>query len=171
MEAISLMIHVVAAAILVGPQVLMFYAVTPATWLIGEERLKRDVVKVVASRFAKLAIGSLVILLVTGLYQYYSIVPEAIQEDIFAYRFGEIFVLKMTLVTVLLALIVVHGAVLARRIGRMSDEVIAGRGDTGALESARMQTLLFSGIMVIVSLAILMLGAVLGHHEFVYIAK
>lgn len=168
MNTLSLMIHVLAATILVGPQVLMFYAVTPATWMVEDERLKRDLVRVVAGRFAKLAGVAIVLLIATGLYQFYSVVPEAIQGDLNGYRFGMLFMLKMTLVVILLVLIVVHGVVIGRRIGRLADEVIAGTGDPAALESARRSSFAFSTMMLIVSISILLLGVALGYHDFSY---
>lgn len=169
MDTLSLIIHVTAAAVLVGPQFLMFYAVTPATFLIDDERLKREVLKVVARRFARLAGIALVLLIVTGTYQLVSMVPTDIRDNMFSFRYGQIFVMKMTLLAVLIALIVIHGAVLARRVSRLSDEVLEGRGDPGVLETARAQSLVFSGVMLIVSLAVLMLGVALGNHGFSYV--
>lgn len=166
MNTISLILHVTAAAVLVGPQLLMFLAVTPATWLVDDERLKRDIVRVVARRFGMLAGTSLVVLLLTGLYQFYAYVPEAIQENMMDYRFGIIFVVKMTLFTVLLLLVLAHTIFFSRRIARMSDAVLAGEEDPGALEYARMQSFGFSVLLLVVSIAILWLGVTLGDHEY-----
>ena len=79
MDTISLGLHVFFASILVGPQVLLFLAVVPATWLIEDEGLRRSVTRVVTRRFGVLSGISLVGLLATGLYQFYSdgIVPVA----------------------------------------------------------------------------------------------
>ncbi len=168
---ISLMLHVTAAAVLVGPQVLMFLAVTPASWLVDDERLKRDILRVVAGRFGMLAGGSLVVLLATGLYQFYSKVPEHIQESMMDYRFGIIFVVKMTLFTVLLLLILSHTLFFSRRIARLSDAVIAGEEDPGRLEYARMQSFGFSVLLLIISIAVLWLGVTLGHEEYSYVPR
>jgi putative copper export protein len=171
METFSLMLHVSAAAVLVGPQLLMFYAVTPSTWLIDDERLKRDVVRVVARRFGMLATGALVVLLATGLYQFYFHVPEFIRDDLMAYRFGQIFMWKMTMFTVLILLILVHMLVFARRISRLSDAVIEGHGDAGDLETARTQSLLVSLVLLIASFITLWLGVALGDPTFSYVAN
>ena len=169
MDTISLIIHVTAAALLVGPQVLMFYAVTPATWLIDDEPLKRAVVTVVARRFGMLAMISLVVLLVTGLYQFYSVVPPAIQDDMMGYRFGLVFVTKMTLFTVLVVLILLHAMVFSRRIARLSDAVQAGTGDRDELERARFRSFTFSLLLVLVSIAVLWLGVTLGNPAYAYV--
>jgi len=67
MGTISLAIHVTAAALFVGPQILMFFAVIPATWLIEDnEKLRRQVTRVVAARFGMLAMIAIVLLVVTA---------------------------------------------------------------------------------------------------------
>ncbi|MFN8639621.1 MAG: hypothetical protein U0360_09240 [Dehalococcoidia bacterium] len=163
MAALSLVLHVLFASVLVGPQILMFYAVTPGSWLIEDDDLRVRVVRVVARRFAQLSVIALIGLLATGLFQYFSpsIVPPSIREDINAYRWGGIFMLKMTLFVVLIAMIAFHAIVLARRIGQVTEEVKAGRADRSALEAARRNSLLFSGLMILVSVAILALGVLL----------
>lgn len=171
MTLVSVMLHVTAAAILVGPQILMFLAVTPATWLITDEKLKRNILHVVASRFGMLAGGSLVVLLVTGLYQFYATVPDFVREDMMAYNFGAIFIWKMTLFTLLVLLILVHTGYFSRKVGRLSDVVLAG--DTsdeamGTLEQARLQSFMFSLLLLVVSVGILWLGVALGDHTYAY---
>lgn len=165
MDTISLMLHVLLAAVLVGPQVLLFYAVIPSTWLIEDEGLRRSVVQVVTRRFAVLSGISLVGLLVTGLYQFYSdaIVPQGIQDEMMEYRWGLIFSTKMTLLIILVALIAVHGMVFGKRIRLASEAVERGEGDPGALEAARRTSMLFSTLILAFSVATLLLGVTLGY--------
>lgn len=170
MNELSLVIHVSLAAILVGPQLLMFLAVTPASWLIGDHELRTLVVRVIARRFATLSVIALVGLLVTGLYQFYNVTPDSVTDDMTAYRFGIIFMIKMTLFVLLIAMIAFHGAVLARRMAHVTEEVKAGRLEVGALEQARRNSMLFSGLMVLVSFAILALGVLLGNMQYSYVA-
>ena len=59
----------------------MFLAVTPASWLIGDDELRSQVVRVIARRFAVLSVVALVGLLLTGLYQLYNVTPDVIRED------------------------------------------------------------------------------------------
>ena len=171
METLSLALHVLLAAVLVGPQVLLFFAVVPATWLIDDEGVHRAVTRVVTRRFATLTVVSLVGLLVTGLYQFYSIPPEAIREDMMEYRFGMVFAAKMTALTLLIVLIAVHGVVFGRRIRATSEAVERGEADAATLEQARRSSLLFSTLILLVSVAILVMGVTLGHHEYSYQAR
>ncbi|MDA1010654.1 MAG: hypothetical protein O2888_04180 [Chloroflexi bacterium] len=169
MELLSLILHVSAAAVLVGPQLLMFYAVTPASWLVDDEYLKRRILGVVARRYGLLAGISIVVLLATGLYQFYSLTPVHIQDDMMSYRFGQIFITKMTLFTVLILLIMLHAMVFAKRIRRLSDQVLEGRGDALALEQARLRSFVFSLLLLLVSFAVLWLGVSLGHPAYSYV--
>ena len=181
METISLAIHATAAVILVGPQILMFLAVVPATWLIeDDEQLKRAILGVVARRFGMLAGVSLVVLLITGLYQYFTIVPEHIRDAQNDYVFGVIFSLKMMMFTLLIILIYVHTYRFSRRIGALSDQVIALQADpspirreegqtlAGELERARQRSLTFSALILVVSLLTLWFGVALGHESFAW---
>lgn len=169
MQTTSLIIHVIAASLLFGPQVLMFYAVTPATWMLSNEEVRRAVVKVVAGRFGRLTVIALVVLLVTGIYQYVAIVPDHIRADLMGYRFGVLFMAKMGGFATIVILIVVHVFMFARKIARLSDAVIAGDEEQrGALETARTQSFLFSLILLLVTMGTLALGVALGDESFSY---
>ena len=121
--------HVLFAALLVGGQVLLAFAVIPSTWLIDDEGLRRRVTLVVAHRFTWIVGISLVGLIVTGLAQFYTdiFVPPDIRENMTEYHFGRVFMVKMLFVTILIIMIAVHGAVFGQRIGRISDAVQGGR--------------------------------------------
>ncbi len=165
MDTLSLCLHVFFAAVLVGPQLLLFYAVIPSTWLIEDEGLRRSVTQVVTRRFAMLSGISLLGLIVTGLYQFYSdnIVPPGVREEMMDYRWGLIFSTKMTLLIVLIALTAVHGIVFGRRIRAASEAVERGEVEPGQLESARRGSMLFSSLILLVSVALLFLGVTLGY--------
>ena len=160
--------HVLFAALLVGGQVLLFFAVIPSTWLIEDEGLRRRVTLVVAHRFTWIVGISLVGLIVTGLAQFYTdiFVPPDIRENMTDFHFGRVFMAKMLFVTILIIMIAVHGAVFGQRIGRISDAVQAGEMDRGELEQARRTSLVFSMLMVLVSIVLIFLGASLGNHAY-----
>lgn len=181
MGTISLILHVTAAVALVGPQIIMFFAVVPATWLIeDDEKLKRALLKVVAGRFGMLAAASIIVLLVTGLFQYYTIVPENIRAEPNDYMFGLIFSMKMLMFTVLVVLIYWHAFRYGKKIAALSDQVIALESDPSAarreegrrladeLERARQKSFGFSSFILIASLLTLWLGVALGHESFAW---
>jgi uncharacterized membrane protein len=174
LDNIALIIHSVAAAVLVGGMVLLFLAVTPATWLIDDATLRRAVTRVVTRRFAMLTGIALLALLVTGIYQFTSdtITPPDVQDDIANFRFGRVFMVKMVLVPLLVIVIAVHGMWFGPRIGRATDAVVESNNDADAvfqLESLRRTSLIFSFGMLILGLAIFGLGVTLGNHGYSHV--
>ena len=168
MSSIVLGLHILFAALLVGGQALLFYAVVPSTWLIDDEGLRRRVTAVVTRRFAAIAGVSIAGLVATGLVQFYrdEFVPPVVREGMMDFRFGPIFSLKMALLVALVAMIAAHGAYFGRRIARVSAAVEAGEADPGELEQQRLRSLLFSTLMLLVSIALIFLGAALGDHGY-----
>lgn len=171
MDQTVLILHVIFATILVGPQVLLFFAVTPATWVVEDHDLRTLLVRVIARRFAVMSVISLVALLLTGLYQLAAVTPDPIVEDMLDYRFGPIMVAKTVLVIVLVGLILVHGFVFARRVARVTERVKAGELASGELDRARRNSLIFSGLIMLVSFAVVALGVVLADHEYSYVLR
>ena len=172
METISLILHVVSAAVLVGGMALLFLTVTPATWLIDDEALRSAVTRVVARRFAAMTGVALAVLVATGLYQLFSVVPDDIRKDMTAYYFGSVFMLKMAVFVLLVILIGVHGMYYGPRIARASQAVAESGGTDEAvwqLEGLRRTSLMFSIAMLAVAVSVLALGVALGNHDYSYI--
>jgi uncharacterized membrane protein len=169
MDNLSLILHVFAATLIVGPQVLLFFAVVPSSWLIEDEALKRAVTRVVTQRYGMIAGFAMLISLVTGLYQLFSVTPDYVSEDMSSYRFGTLFMVKMSLFVLFVILVGVHG-VMGRRIGRLADAMAAGDGDAVALESQRRKSLMLTLLTMLVAIAILAFGVLLGRgQEFSYV--
>lgn len=163
METISLILHVSAAALLFGPQVLMFFALTPATWFIDDEELKGNVVSTVARRFGIMSAASILVLMATGIYQMQVFAPSNLVET----RWGSILVVKMIVFVVLMILLMIHTMYFSKKIRILSDEVINGDEDkVGDLDYLRRQSWLFSFLMLLVTTATLWLGIALGNHQF-----
>lgn len=171
MDTLSLILHVFFATILVGPMLLMALAVSPSTWLIEDEALRRAVTRVVTSRFAVMTVVALAGLLVTGLYQFYEVVPEGVTDNLMDRRFGLVFMTKMTTVVLLIGLIVAHAMVIGPRVRRASEAVERGEAEPWVLEHQRRQSLLFSLLMTVVAIVVLALGVTLGHHEYSYVLR
>jgi hypothetical protein len=148
--------------------VLLFYAVIPGTWLIEDEALRRSVTRVVTSRYATLTVISLGGLLLSGLYLYSSdvFVPPDVRTNMMSYRFGPVFTLKMIAVVLLVVLIGVHAMVFGRRVREASEALERGEGTQGALEAARRSSLMFSVLLLLLSIAVLFMGVTLGNHAY-----
>ena len=168
MDSLSLGLHVLFVSLLVGGEALLFLAVVPSTWLIDDEGLRRAVTQVVTRRFAIIAGVALVGLLITGLYQFYSetIVPPDVREEMLDFRWGWVFSVKMALFLVLVAMIAMHGAWFGKRIRLTSEAIERGEAEPVDLEGLRRLSLVFSALMLVVSVVLVLLGAMLGHHAY-----
>ena len=173
MDQVSLIIHVSAGAVLVGGMALLYFVVTPATRLVEDEGLRRTLTRVVARRFAVMTIVALLVLLATGLYQFYAVVSEPVRENMNDFRWGPAFGAKMTLFVLLIALVAVHGAVLGPRIARQAERVAGGGGEEAALRlaSLRRSSARISLVMLLIAAATLAIGVLLGDHDYSYIAR
>ena len=172
MDTISLILHVLSAAVLVGGMLLLFVAVTPATWLIDDEALRSTVTRVVARRFARMTGVSLAVLVATGFYQLFSVVPEPVRENMSEFRFGVVFMAKMAVFILLVILIGMHGMYYGPRIARASEAAAESDADEEAvwrLERLRRTSLMFSLAMLAVAVLVLALGVTLGNHDFSYV--
>ncbi len=160
-----------SAAVLVGGELLLFLAVTPATWLIDDEALRRAVTRVVARRFARMTVIALVVLAATGIYQFLEVVPQPIREEMNDLRWGPVFTVKIVLFGVMLILIGVHGIYYGPRVARASELAEAGDEDAAwRLENLRRTSLLLSLALLLVTVAVLASGVILGNHEYSYLA-
>jgi uncharacterized membrane protein len=174
LDNIALIVHSLSAAVLVGGMVLLFFAVTPATWILADEEVRRAVTRVVTRRFAVMTVIALGLLLVTGLYQFMSdtVTPAAVREDMMAFRFGPVFMAKILFTVALVILIGVHGMRSGPRIARATDAVIAAPDDDEArweLENLRRTSLIFSFVMLVIGVVVLAMGVTLGNHGYAHI--
>jgi putative copper export protein len=127
---------------------------------------------VVARRFARMTGVALAVLVATGLYQLFSVVPAPVRENMTDYRFGAVFVVKMAVFVLLVILIGAHGMYYGPRIARAAEQVAESDGDEGAvwrLEGLRRTSLIFSLAMLVVALSVLALGVTLGNHDYSYV--
>lgn len=159
-EAINPWLHILAATILVGPQFFLFVAAIPAIRTIEDARARAKAMRVVTTRFGYLAWGAIVVLVITGIGNLYEIAPVDVGKinDI---NYGKIFMVKMTLLIIVVALMALHSLVLGPRQMRMMEEG-ASEGD---LASARRTSMMISGSTLLLTLAILFCAAML-HTDF-----
>jgi len=66
-DALVLWIHILAAAIFVGPQVFLFVAAVPAMRTIEDVQQRTRATRTLTTRFGWIAGGALVVLILTGI--------------------------------------------------------------------------------------------------------
>jgi uncharacterized membrane protein len=137
-------LHVLSAVIFVGPQVFLAAIAMPALRTIDEARARQAAIRRITLGFGVLGGIALAVLLATGIYQYYQF-ESLIDNDRFP-RYFFLIQLKLTLVTIVIILTVLHGMVLGRRLQRLQE--------AGAPESEIARARTWSMTASIVNLAV-----------------
>jgi len=154
-NAIILWLHILAAILFIGPQVFLVLAGVPAMRTIEDVQQRTAATRVMTSRFGWLGGGALAVLVATGIINYLH------ARDLGYLDFQRYFVVlqvKLTLVALVIAFTVLHGAVFGRRLQALQ------AADAGAEEIARVHrwSLLLSVATLVLSIAIVFLAAILG---------
>ena len=156
-DALVLWIHIVAAVLFIGPQAFLLFAALPAIRTVDDAAQRARASRVVTSRFGWLGGGALAILLASGIWNYYDAKDKGfIEYDDFP-RYYVVLFTKLTLVTIVIVLTAVHGAVFGRKL-RQLQETNAGEAEIAAV---RRWSMLTSLATLAVSIAILLLAAML----------
>lgn len=156
--AIVLWIHIVCAALFVGPQVFVVVAAVPALRSVEDVRQRQEASRAMTRRFGWLGGGALLVLVITGLINYYHANDLGfINRDAFPRYFFALQV-KLALVTLVVLMTLLHGAVFGRRLQQLQE--------SGASEDELAKTRWWSMLLSIstlgASLAILFCAALLG---------
>jgi uncharacterized membrane protein len=154
-EAINPWLHIVAAAIWVGPQFFLFIAAVPAVRTIEDTKERARVMRIITTRFGYLAWGALAVLVITGIANLYERDEDV--DFLFEQNFGWIFQVKMTLLIVVVALTALHSFVIGPRLARLQESVT----DEAQIASMRRWSMVISGLGLLIALAIMFCGALL----------
>lgn len=147
-------LHVLAAALFFGPQVFLALIAIPAVRGIEDARERQRVSRAVTMGFGALGGAALATLLATGIYNYY-------QSDQFMNadypRYFTLMQVKLTLVTLVVILTVLHAAVFGRRMQRLQEagapeaEIAAARRWSVAasmLNATATLVIIFCGVLI-----------------------
>ena len=161
-ESIVFWIHLLAAATWIGSQVFMFVAVVPALRTLDEAARHRAVL-VLNRRFAWLGWGSLAILVLTGIN---NVIQRQDETDLvfdYDFRYAWIFVVKLVLVAVVIALTAIHTYVVGPRLLALQE---GGQASSAELSRMRRLSIQLSVLNLLAGVAILFLVALLQNGEF-----
>jgi uncharacterized membrane protein len=154
-DAINPWLHIIAATIWVGPQFFLFIAAVPAVRTIEDARQRAQVMRIITTRFGYLGWAALIVLVITGIGNVYE--QDVDLDVLFDLNWGWIFQVKMTLLIIVVLLTAVHSFVIGPRMLQMSESV----GDEAQLASMRRVSMMISGLILLLSLAILFCAALL----------
>ena len=155
-DAIVLWLHILGAVAFIGPQIYLAAVAIPAVRTLQDAASRQQVTRALTRGFGALGGIALVVLLATGVWNYYD--REAFVDADTYPRYFWTLQIKLTLVTLVVILSALHAMVLGRRL-----EALQERGaPESEIAAMRRWSMLASIATLVLSIAILFLAALLG---------
>ncbi len=154
-DALVLWLHILAAVLFIGPQAFLFLAAVPAIRSIEDAQARARALRTVTSRFAWIGGGALAGLLATGIWNYYDAEPF-IDRDTYPRYYFALFT-KLTLVTIVVVLTALHGAVFGRKLQQLQ----TSGASEAEIAAVRRWSMVTSMLNFVLSVVILLLAALL----------
>lgn len=151
-DAIPVWLHLLSAALWIGPQFTLALVALPAVRSVPDEEARARALRLLTTRFAMLSGAALVLLILTGID---NIVQRA-PDNMFDLRYGPILVAKLVMVALALVATLYHGAIVGPRLLRATEA-----GDAAAARRLRRFSLAASLLNLALGLAILYAAALL----------
>lgn len=155
-DALILWLHVLGAVVFIGPQVFLAAVAMPALRTLDDARSRQQATRAITRGFGILGGGALVLLLATGIYNYYQYDQFMDADD--SPRYFMTMQIKLTLVTLVIVLTALHALFFGRRLQALQE---SGASET-EIASARRNSMLTSIATLVASIAILLCAALLG---------
>ena len=156
-QAIITWIHLVSAAVWVGGSLFIGVVLAPILKKMSlslEERLQ--IMIKVGRRFNKIAIPSLIILIVTGIYNSQGLL---IRPDLlFSTSYGNFLLIKIILVILLIISFAIHVRIIRKEV---EDKIMNNQMSEKQIQKLRKKIMILGEIIVINSVAILFFAAIL----------
>jgi putative copper resistance protein D len=156
-QAIITWIHLIAAAIWVGGSIFIGIVFSPILKTITtsiEERIQ--IMIKVGKRFNKVAVPSLIILMVTGLYNSHLLLIKP--NLLMATSYGIFLTIKIVLVIALIITYAIHVRVIRKDV---EDQIMSNQMPIQQIQKLRKKIIILGEITVVLSVAILFFAALL----------
>lgn len=156
-QAIITWIHLVSAAVWVGGSLFIGAVLAPLLKKMSiplEERIQMMVQ--VGRRFNKIAVPSLIILIVTGLYNSQQIITNP--NNLLSTSYGSFLVIKIILVMALVIAFIVHVRIIRKDIEK---KIILKKMTEKQIQKLRKKIIILGEIIVVISVAVLFFAALL----------
>jgi len=156
-QAILTWIHLVSASIWVGGSLFIGMVLVPILKKMDfslKERL--GIMIKVGRKFNKIAVPSLVILIVTGLYNSHLLLSKP--DILFSSSYGNLLIIKIFLVIALIIIFATHIRVIRKEI---EEQIMQNKMSEIQIQKLRKKIIILGEAMVILSVTILFLAALL----------
>ena len=156
-QAIITWIHLVSAAIWVGGSLFIGIVFSPLLKTIANSLEERMQIMIrVGRRFNKIAVPSLIILMVTGLYNSHVLLSKP--DLLVATSYGIFLIIKIILVVALIVIYAIHVRVIRKDI---EEKIMSNQMPEHQIQKLRKKIIILGEITVVLSLAILFLASLL----------
>ena len=156
-QAILTWIHLVAAAIWVGGSLFIGIVFSPLLKTMTNSLEERMQIMIrVGRRFNIVAVPSLIILMVTGLYSSHVLLSKP--ELLVATSYGTFLIIKIILVIVLIIIYAIHVRVIRKDI---EEKIMSNQMSEPQIQKLRKKIIILGEITVVLSLAILFFASLL----------
>lgn len=156
-QAIITWIHLVSAAVWVGGSLFIGAVLAPLLKKMSmplEERIQMMVQ--VGRRFNKIAVPSLIILIITGLYNSQQVITNP--DSLLSTSYGSFLLIKIILVVILVIAFIIHVRIIRKDV---EQKIISKELTEKQIQKLRKQIIILGEIIVIISVAILFFAALL----------
>jgi uncharacterized membrane protein len=154
-DAIVLWLHILGAVVFVGPQIFLAAIAMPAIRDMADARARLNLTRRITRGFGMLGGGALVLILVTGLWNFSTAQGDG-KFDLTRYFW--LFNIKFLLFVAVVVLTGLHAMVFGKRLQDLQEQ---GANEV-ALAEARQMSMMASIATLTLSIVILLFGALLG---------
>ena len=156
-EALITWAHLVSAAIWVGGSLFIGVVLAPLLKTISESAEQRLAIMIrVGRKFNRIAIPSLLILIITGVYKSYNFLIKP--DMLFSTNYGTILIIKIILVMILVAIFIAHVRIIRPQVEK---KIELKEMSNDSFQKLRATIISLGRIIVIISVIILLLAALL----------
>lgn len=156
-EALITWAHLVSAAIWVGGSLFIGVVLAPLLKTISESAEQRLAIMIrVGRKFNRIAIPSLLILIITGVYKSYNLLIKP--DMLFSTNYGTILIIKLILVMILVAIFIAHVRIIRPQVEK---KIELREMSNDSFQKLRATIISLGRIIVIISVVILLLAALL----------
>ena len=164
-DAVTPWLHILAVAVWVGPQFLLFIAALPAIRTIEDRQTRARVMRTIVTRFGWLAWAAMLVIVLSGISNLFQVGGDtplnwASAND---FRYGRIFVEKMVIVGLAVALTAVHTFVVGPRQLALAEQMEADAAETARL---RRISIAISSVALLASVLAIFMGSLLANHGY-----
>jgi len=156
-QAIITWIHLIAAAIWVGGSLFIGIVFSPLLKTMTDSVEERMQIMIrVGRRFNKVAVPSLIILMITGLYTSHALIGKP--ELLVSTSYGTFLIIKILLVIALIVIYTIHVRVIRKDI---EEKIMSNQMPEPEIQKLRKKIIILGEITVVLSVAILFFAALL----------